>query len=355
MMRTILISFLIIMSVFINFQLYAQKIEEKDGVKIIHNDKPKWGSKPKVALEFVRQIGKYESEDQNYQFFRPRDIIKDKEGNIYVLDAGNHRIQKFNPDGKYIATFGRKGQGPGEFMNPFELDLDNNNSIIYVSDQGNHRVQKYSIMGKENGSFKMEKAFDWMCLTNSGNIVAQTSWFTQVRQGYKYPTLLSFYDNKGRFIRAFGRVDKYNYSTFAANIVQFVNDSKDDIYAVFLYQNRIDKYSSDGELLFTMKRPIKFKIDYNKEKKPIMVSADIDIDTKGRIWVITYLKQPSERANAGYFVKNFEFEIFNREGILLGKVPSPEHNGVMRIINNLLYLIDMTEEMCIFEYKIVDL
>jgi hypothetical protein len=49
------------------------------------------------------------------------------------LDSGNHRIQKFDKDGNYLQTIGRKGEGPGEFMRPFRIFLDEQGNI-YVSE-----------------------------------------------------------------------------------------------------------------------------------------------------------------------------------------------------------------------------
>jgi len=46
----------LIIFLLLSLSLSAQKIEYKDGVKIIHNEKPLWGENPKVALEFVRKI-----------------------------------------------------------------------------------------------------------------------------------------------------------------------------------------------------------------------------------------------------------------------------------------------------------
>ena len=60
------------------------------------------------------KIGELETEDENIAFHIPSDIVIDEQGNIYILDSGNHRIQKFDPEGNYLASFGRKGQGPGE-------------------------------------------------------------------------------------------------------------------------------------------------------------------------------------------------------------------------------------------------
>jgi len=94
-------------------------IEIKDGVKYIQNHVQLWGDEPKVALEFVRKIGGLDVMDENYQFFNPNDWTVDANGNLYILDSGNYRIQKFDLDGKFIATFGRKGQGPSDLSSLF--------------------------------------------------------------------------------------------------------------------------------------------------------------------------------------------------------------------------------------------
>ena len=111
--------FLICLLLVFSAILYAQKIETVDGVRVVHNEKDgKWGKKPPISLEFIRNIGELETEDENLAFHIPSDIAIDDQGNIYILDAGNHRIQKFGADGKYITTIGNRGQGPGEFYFP---------------------------------------------------------------------------------------------------------------------------------------------------------------------------------------------------------------------------------------------
>src|SRR5512137_2531190 len=93
--------------------LAAQKVETVDGVRVVHNAKGGlWGPAPKLALELVRKIGDVDTEDEHVAFNYPNDVAVDKDGAIYVLDAGNTRIQKFGRDGKYLATIGRNGQGP---------------------------------------------------------------------------------------------------------------------------------------------------------------------------------------------------------------------------------------------------
>ena len=117
--------FIAVAILFLSLFVQAQKVETVDGVRVVHNEKTgKWGKDAKLSLEFVRTIGDMDSDDDNVLFYMPSDIVFDTKGNIYVLDSGNHRIQKFSSDGKYMATIGNAGEGPGEFQYPFSFDID---------------------------------------------------------------------------------------------------------------------------------------------------------------------------------------------------------------------------------------
>ena len=67
-------------------------------------------------------------------------------GNIYVADAGNNRIQKFNSSGTYVSQFGSTGSGNGQFSNPFAIAIDGLGNI-YVCDNSNDRIQKFNSSG----------------------------------------------------------------------------------------------------------------------------------------------------------------------------------------------------------------
>ena len=84
-------------------------VEVVDGVQIVHNLAPQWGDKSKFSIEFVRTFGDWDMEDDdNYVLFRPSDIGVDAEGNVYITDSGNHRIQKYTSEGEYLRTIGRQ-------------------------------------------------------------------------------------------------------------------------------------------------------------------------------------------------------------------------------------------------------
>ena len=45
----------------------------------------------------------------------PADIVVSKQDRLYVVDAGNHRIQVYALNGTYLFSFGSQGDGPGQF------------------------------------------------------------------------------------------------------------------------------------------------------------------------------------------------------------------------------------------------
>ncbi|MFN4218579.1 MAG: 6-bladed beta-propeller [Candidatus Bipolaricaulia bacterium] len=79
------------------------------------------------------------------QFNGPTDVVVDATGNVYVVDSGNHRIQKFDSNGKFLSKWGTRGSGPGQFETPISIALDSTGKFAYVADKGNHRIQKFDV------------------------------------------------------------------------------------------------------------------------------------------------------------------------------------------------------------------
>lgn len=77
------------------------------------------------------------------ELLQAADIAVDPSGNIWVADARNNRLHKFDAQGRYISSLGRGGGGPGEFNQPWALTFDAQ-GFLYVADTWNHRVQKFS-------------------------------------------------------------------------------------------------------------------------------------------------------------------------------------------------------------------
>ena len=64
----------------------------------------------------------------------------DSAGDVYVADWRNDRIQKFTPDGEFIAAYGQSGDGDGQFHRPSSVAVTDD-GLICVADWGNERVQ----------------------------------------------------------------------------------------------------------------------------------------------------------------------------------------------------------------------
>jgi DNA-binding beta-propeller fold protein YncE len=78
----------------------------------------------------------------NGQFKNPWGVAVDSAGNVYVADTGNDRIQKFDPNGRFLTKWGSRGSGNGQLFGPSDIEVDSGGNV-YVVDQLNNRVQKF--------------------------------------------------------------------------------------------------------------------------------------------------------------------------------------------------------------------
>ena len=76
----------------------------------------------------------------------PWGIAIDREGDVYVADWKNDRVQKFSPEGEYLATFGRSGREDGELHRPTGVAIDKEGDV-YIADCGNDRLNIYTADG----------------------------------------------------------------------------------------------------------------------------------------------------------------------------------------------------------------
>ena len=81
----------------------------------------------------------------------PRGIASDGAGYIYIADTGNARIQKFSPDGKFVAAIGERGSGRGQLEAPNGVAIDSTGNV-FVTDTVNQKLVEY----RSNGSLVNE-------------------------------------------------------------------------------------------------------------------------------------------------------------------------------------------------------
>jgi DNA-binding beta-propeller fold protein YncE len=76
----------------------------------------------------------------------PKGLAVGPDGNVFVADTKNSRVQVFDPDGKHLRTVGTKGSAPGELSRPVSVAVGADGRV-FVSDTGNHRVQVFTAEG----------------------------------------------------------------------------------------------------------------------------------------------------------------------------------------------------------------
>lgn len=90
---------------------------------------------------YLYQFGSFGGADWDGLLNTPRGLTVDKNGNIYVADTNNFRVQKFTNNGTYIKQVGGYGSSKLTFEYPVNIAVDDS-GCIYVVDMGAGSVQK---------------------------------------------------------------------------------------------------------------------------------------------------------------------------------------------------------------------
>lgn len=81
-------------------------------------------------------------------FNGPSDVAFGPEGNVFISDGyGNARVMKFDSQGKYLSSWGTKGDEPGQFNLPHGIVVDAKGQV-YVADRENKRIQVFDSDGR---------------------------------------------------------------------------------------------------------------------------------------------------------------------------------------------------------------
>ncbi|MBI5305404.1 MAG: TIGR03663 family protein [Chloroflexi bacterium] len=147
--------------------------------------------------------------DSPLQFYGPRAIMADAQGNVYIADTGNKRVTKFSNTGEPLAQYGGVGSDPGQFLEQVGLAIDKQGNI-YVADTWNQRIQKFDA----NFNFVMQWAVDawdtqtvvnkpYLAVDGEGNVFASDPEGARIMKFASDGKLLSVFGARGNDLASF--------------------------------------------------------------------------------------------------------------------------------------------------------
>ena len=189
------------------------------------------------------------SGDAQHPLDRPTKMATDKNGNLYVVDGRNNRIQKFNADGAFLIAWGSEGSGDGQFEfqrgtdHPGAIAVDAQGMVLAVDDTG--RVQKFDqngvFLGKWGGRQGTgDGQFDLpigMAVASDGSIYIVDAYNNRIQK----------FDAGGRFLTKWGTQGKGEGQFDRPNSVGV--DANGDVYVGDYYNDRVQKFDSSGKFL----------------------------------------------------------------------------------------------------------
>lgn len=188
-------------------------------------------------------------DDPNYIFNRPWDFVLDKDLNIYIMDTEDRIIKIFDKNGKFVMSFGKKGQGPCEFQYLKNIQMLKDSLAIFE----HSKVHFFTYDGKCIQSKKIEEradGFEVLYIPENRVLMFKAD---QIKRRF-FLGLLNIASNKMTEIASFDARDRIfpqnDYSVFIMMDKRYVFDINNsgavhyaftEEYKVFYYKDGISK------------------------------------------------------------------------------------------------------------------
>ncbi|MGI9118213.1 MAG: 6-bladed beta-propeller [Minisyncoccia bacterium] len=219
-------------------------------------------------------------------------VAVDSQDNIYVANADEKKILKFDASGNFVSSIGEAGEGDGQFDLPIGVFVDQNDNL-YVTDSSLNRVQKFSSTGQFLMKFGSAGSENGLFNGPNAGVVDSAGFIYVVDPGNHR---VQIFDLDGTFVSKFGSENDYLIYELEAP-TGIAIDSHGDIYVVDSFNYRVEKFDSSGN-------PISM-LGYGGEGPgEFEYPNGIDIDSNGNIFVSSRNKIQKFDSN-GLYVAEF--------------------------------------------------
>ena len=148
------------------------------GIAVDHDNRLYIGNNRNNRIEVLESDGTFVRQIGAGHLSRPYGVTVHNK-HVFVAEYGNHRISVFTLDGQLIHTIGSRGSGPGQFSGPCAVAFaPDENGDMYVLDRDNSRIQIFNANGvyqREFGKGQVSNPWDIICTTDHHVLVADPS------------------------------------------------------------------------------------------------------------------------------------------------------------------------------------
>ena len=193
--------------------------------------------------DFISEWGSFGIK-QTGSFSHPQYLAVDSEGNIYVTDLGNKRVQKFSSDGEFLTTWGKSGTLAGEFHYPSGIAVDEN--FVFVADRDLNKIQKFDHDGNFISEWGTKGSYDEQFKFPNG-ITVSNNFVYVVDTGNQR---IQKFTTDGEFVLSFGSSGMGPGQFLTAHGID--SDSDGNIYVTDRGNGKIEKFDSDGNYITSL-------------------------------------------------------------------------------------------------------
>ncbi len=280
-----------------NTNKYKPEIQQRNGVKTVINKKyPVEELKYKIEMEI--------SEDTSqYVFNSISDFAEDKDGNIYMIDAGECNIKKFDKNGNFIKVFSHKGSGPGEIENAVSLIITSDDRLITFD------VKRMTfIVFDSDGNFvtsnKTEDFFPMGFTIDENDMIYTVGLALGTGGTGKSLKLVKQYDKDLKYVKSFvdAGLSSNPQESYLKNMLALTH-KKNKLYLNYVGTDKITVYSDTlPELNIIRETFSKSKSQLtgdNTQQRLVLQpnSNGIAVDASGNIYAITNSKSESDEVS----------------------------------------------------------